>query len=354
MSKNSFISNLNNKYIGVILVLLALVYPNAVIAIFHSGELLRRTTNWATLFVGTVAFIASLLFTFGVPVVSFNFAYHLGQINKPSPFQLYARRFAHLTFASPPLFTCVGVFLYILGIPNTDWIVWAIAWILVVFVTFINANKNTPQVASSRPQIWRGFRIIHGISALGILLIFLLPHIANHLTAIWSINLHISVMKILRTLYRSNFVEPILIVFFICQIISGVFLWRQRTTYKSDFFGTLQTTSGTYLSVFIVSHMTAVFVLGRIVQNVDTNFYFASGGEAGLLVDPWNVRLIPHYSLGVLMLFAHLACGFRFRLLTQKNRLASVNKIAVSIIMIGAVIAVTIILSMCGMHLASN
>jgi len=34
-------------------------------------------------------------------------------------------------------------------------------------------------------------------------------------------------------------------------------------------------------------------------MRVDTDFFFASGGKAGLLADAWNVRLIPQYSLAV-------------------------------------------------------
>lgn len=346
---------LKNKYIGITLVCLALIYPQAVIAIFYSNERFHNATNFVTAFIAAIGFIFSLLLTFGIPVFSFSQAYHLGKINKPSPFQLYTRRFAHLVFASPPLFTCIGVFVYILGIPNTDAIIWTVAWLLIGLSIFIYGIANTSKIIPSHPiTIWAGFRIIHGISALLIVLMFLLPHIANHLTAIWSVNAHITVMNLLRNNYRSDFVEPMLVILFTCQILSGMSLWRHRTVYKSDLFGTLQTTSGAYLSVFIISHMTAVFILGRIVQNVDTNFYFASGGKMGLLADPWNVRLIPHYSLAVWMLFTHLACGLRFRLLTQKRKLASANKIAIIIIAVGGIIAVSITLSMCGFHLVTN
>jgi hypothetical protein len=350
MSNISLVNQFKNKYIGVTLAFLALVYSQAVSAIFNSGELVRNAANSTTFFIGIVAFILSLVFAFSVPVLSFSVAYHLGKINKLSPFQLYTRRFAHLAFASPPLFTCIGVFAYILGIPKADSIIWLITWIVIGLSVFIHGIGNTSHLTSSRPTVWKGFRIVHGISALLILLVFLLPHIANHLTAIWSVDIHIAVMERFRKFYRSDFVEPILVVLFTCQVLSGLFLWRHRTAYKSDLFGTLQTTSGAYLSVFIISHMTAVFILGRIIQNIDTNFYFASGEKVGLLFDPWNVRLIPHYSLAVWMLFTHLACGLRFRLLTLKIKLASANKIAEIIIALGGVVAITIILSMCGIH----
>jgi hypothetical protein len=64
-------------------------------------------------------------------------------------------------------------------------------------------------------------------------------------------------------------------------------------TVQADLFGTLQTAAGIYLAIYLVSHMVAVFVLGRTVMKVDTDFLFATGAPAGLLHDPWNVRLIP-------------------------------------------------------------
>jgi len=53
------------------------------------------------------------------------------------------------------------------------------------------------------------------------------------------------------------------------------------------------------LTAFIVSRLDSVFILGRTVTKLDTDFCWGSGAPSGLLHDAWNVRLIPHYSLGV-------------------------------------------------------
>src|SRR5262245_10795477 len=47
------------------------------------------------------------------------------------------------------------------------------------------------------------------------------------------------------------------------------------------------------------------------IPAVDTTFAWASGELMVLLLDPWNVRLIPHYSLAVLFVISHLAMGLR-------------------------------------------
>jgi hypothetical protein len=142
-----------------------------------------------------------------------------------------------------------------------------------------------------------------------------------------------------------------LVVLFIFQIGSGLFLWRRRLNAEADLFGTLQTAAGFYLAIYLVSHLIAVFVLGRMVMKVDTDFLFAIGAPVGLLHDSWNVRLIPHYSLAVWALFIHLGCGLRGVLLSHRTSVSAANASAWGMVGLGAAVAVTIILSMCGLHI---
>jgi hypothetical protein len=55
---------------------------------------------------------------------------------------------------------------------------------------------------------------------------------------------------------------------------------------------------------------------------------WASGAPTGLLHDPWNVRLIPHYSLAPLFVISHLAVGLRTVLLGHDVRVAVANRLA--------------------------
>jgi hypothetical protein len=104
----------------------------------------------------------------------------------PNQAQVRARCLAHLAFSSPPLFTALGVVLYLLH-SSSDYVVWALIWIPISLAAIAGASER--RAAASRPETtagspWR--RIAHGFSALAILLMFIVPHIANHLTAIWS------------------------------------------------------------------------------------------------------------------------------------------------------------------------
>jgi hypothetical protein len=171
----------------------------------------------------------------------------------------------------------------------------------------------------------------HGISALFILAVFLVGHMINHVFAIWSLSGDVEVMTALRRIYRAGWLEPGLIGLFVFQIVSGFILLRSRMTEKTDLFGVLQTTSGMYIATFLISHVIAVFVLGRLVLNVDTNDAWATGLPAGLVADLWNTRLIPHYSLAAFLLIVHIGCGLRGIFLAHGWSLTSANTITISI-----------------------
>src|SRR5262249_3895616 len=44
--------------------------------------------------------------------------------------------------------------------------------------------------------------------------------------------------------------------------------------------------------------MDSVFIFARTYLGIDTGWDFATGAPTGLIKDPWNIRLVPHYWLG--------------------------------------------------------
>ena len=111
---------------------------------------------------------------------------------------------------------------------------------------------------------------------------------------------------------------------------------------RADIYLSIQTATGAYLMAFITSHLIAVFILGRMFLDVDTTFAWASGAPTGLLHDPWNVRLIPHYSLAPLFVISHLAVGLRTVLLGHDVRVAVANRLAWVVCGIGLGISLAI------------
>jgi hypothetical protein len=109
----------------------------------------------------------------------------------------------------------------------------------------------------------------------------------------------------------SDILQPVVVALFLFQIGTGLFfVWRQ-TAAPTDRFRTFQMASGVYLAFYVLGHMDSVFIFARTYLGIDTGWSFATGAPTGLVKDPWNIRLVPHYWLGVFFVLTHLAAGTR-------------------------------------------
>lgn len=143
---------------------------------------------------------------------------------------------------------------------------------------------------------------IHYVSGLTIT-IFIGLHLFNHFCSIFGADRHIEIMNTLRIFYRNIFVETILLLAVLVQIISGLRLFRIYRKVATSQFDKLHIWSGFYLAIFFVIHLSAVLG-GRLFLHLDTNFYF---GVAGLNSFPINLFFIPYYGLATLSFFGHIA-----------------------------------------------
>src|SRR5262249_20226673 len=73
-----------------------------------------------------------------------------------------------------------------------------------------------------------------------------------------------------------------------------------------------------------------------------------------MMGDPWNVRLVPHYSLAVLLLFTHFACGLRNVLLGHRIAVTAATRTAAAVIVFGGAVAFTVTLAMLGVHFQAH
>lgn len=148
---------------------------------------------------------------------------------------------------------------------------------------------------------------LHRITGI-IVSIFIVAHLGNHLMAIYGIETHIKVMKSLRAIYRNPFVEPILIIAFVFQSISGVRLFFSlcKREHKSPQ-DKIKMYSGILLALFIINHIVAT-IGQRYYFELDTNFYFAA---RVVVQDPLYYFFIPYYFFGVISFGVHLAAVHR-------------------------------------------
>lgn len=146
------------------------------------------------------------------------------------------------------------------------------------------------------------FKKLHYLSGL-VISLFIAFHLFNHLWSIVGIGHSIELMRVLRNVYRNVLAETLLMAAVLIQIVSGLTLFKASQSHDNTFFEKLQRWTGLYLAVFLVFHVSAVFI-GRHLLKLDTNFYF---GAAGLNSFPTCLFFVPYYSFTVLAFFGHVA-----------------------------------------------
>src|SRR5262249_2090754 len=147
---------------------------------------------------------------------------------------------AHLAFATPSLFVGFNNAANLFHSPQLAIIAWLIFWAAIAVTVLASRNVRKPGTPIGAGA-YRRLGMAHGISASLILAFFVAPHLANHLTGLFSGATHIEFMKTARQLYRAPIFEPLLLSLIAFQIASGAFLVRRRLRNASDVFGSLQT-----------------------------------------------------------------------------------------------------------------
>ncbi len=144
---------------------------------------------------------------------------------------------------------------------------------------------------------------LHKVSA-AVVFAFLCLHFGNHFIGLEGRDAHVQFMDAARLVYRHPIIELVVLLAFALQAITGMALakviWRDR----KDFIHQLQAASGAILVLFLLIHMAAI-AYGRLVLNLDTNFYFAA---AGLLTPGWMYFFYGYYGAGIFALFVHMGC----------------------------------------------
>jgi len=212
----------------------------------------------------------------------------------------------------------------------------------------VAASRWLPR-AESRPAPGPLFERIHRTSAL-LLLAFGVAHVANHLAALQSLQAHVSVQTALRTVYRQPVVEALIVLAALLQVGTGASLISRVRLQRSTSLRNLQVLAGAFLGMFFLSHLTGVFISGRLLQQADTTFAWATGGPQGLLANSRSPQFMPYYLLAVLAFFLHAACAGRWSLASALSAKAAL-KVCYGIMALGAVISLALLVPMAGFHL---
>lgn len=327
--------------------LAALLYPfalkgfNASVTRIVVGDAGTSTLPW-------LSATACLALAFAMPLLAMLAAMSFSEIGRPTAAQLRAKRAALLAVAAPTLFTFLGVVLYMLHDPVPDTWLWVACW-AIALALLLRSDNHAPAMLSPRP-VPAPLRVGHGVSALALVTIFLALHIANHLTFVAGAETYDAVMKVFRHLYRTNILQPLLVALFLFQIGTGLFFVWRLTAAPSDRFRSFQIASGVYLAFYVLGHMDSVFIFARTYLGIDTGWNFATGAPTGLLKDPWNIRLVPHYWLGVFFVLAHLAAAARTVIMAHGVSKALADRFMIGGAVAAGILATVIMLGMSGMR----
>jgi len=313
----------------------ALAYPWT-LRLFH-GAIIAQPHS--------VAPAAWLILAFALPVSSLLFAYcSAGRAGGALP---TLRRVAFLAAAAPPLFVFTGVVSSLLRSPISDLWTWSISWLaLGLGATFAGAGTGSQPEGFTTGRL----RVAHGVSAVAIL-IFVAFHLTNHLAGLFGPMVHSRVMAIGRVVYRSRLVEPALVAVLLFQVVSGLRLAWRWSARVLDAAKLIQVGSGAYLAAFIITHLNSAFVSARWVHRIPTDWAWATGAPEGLLRDAWNIRLLPHYALGVFFVIAHLFCGLRTILLAHGVARSTADRVWVAGLLCAGGVSSLIAAALCGLRI---
>ena len=257
------------------------------------------------------------------------------------------RRLAYASVAAPTLYVFLGVIQALVHSPISDEIVWCVIWLAIAI--WSQSARNL--VAAPVPAVGR-WRVAHGLTA-AILCLYVLFHLTNHLFGLVGPDAHATVMKIGRVVYRSGIGEPLLVTVMLFQIGTGLYLAWRWSAAAQGFHRTYQLASGAYLSMFILGHMNSVFIYARSFLGIPTDWNFAIGAPTGLIHDAWNIRLLPHYALGVFFVLSHIASGVRVVLIAHGVDRRDADPLWMICVAISIVVAAAIITGMCGVRIGA-
>ena len=333
---------LQRKVVALAPAMAAMAYP-FVLQAFH---LVVSPPGAALSAVRFAAAAALLVLAFALPLSGLAFAYRLTRTPEPSQSNLRARRLAYASIAAPPLFVFIGVAPGLLGLHIPEAALWIGLWVL----AGLYGGSGRGALAQSQTRLPSGaWRVAHGAAA-AMIVCFVLFHLTNHLFGLAGPGVHAAIMKAGRTVYRAAPVEPVLVLMLLFQVASGLRLAWRWSGLGNDVFRIFQIGSGAYLAAFILTHMNSAFISARAVHKIETNWSWASGAPAGLIHDAWNIRLLPHYALGVFFVVGHLSSGLRVVLLAHGVRRAVADRIWAAGLAAGAAISAAIVCALCGLR----
>ena len=338
---------LQRKIIGLFPAAAVMVYPFLLQA-FHVAVSPSGGSLSAVRIAGAAILLA---LAFAVPLSGLASAYWWTCALQPSQSDLRARRLAYASIAAPPLFVFVGVVrgyaVNLLGLQISDVAIWIAIWLAAGLYVWSGGDQSAPE---RKTHSTGALRVAHGVSA-ALITCYVLFHLTNHLFGLVGPETHAEIMKAGRAVYRAPLIEPVLVLVLLFQASSGVRLAWHWSSLRTDAYRIFQIGSGAYLAAFLLAHLNSGLIAARVVYKIESNWAWASGAPDGLIHGAWNIRLLPHYALGVFFILAHLASGLRVVMIAHNVNVAIANRVWSAGLTAAALISTAIICALCGVRI---
>ena len=218
------------------------------------------------------------------------------------------------------------------------------AWYAAIALVALLALIPWPSLsAPARP-----LRALHRLSA-AILGIFILGHIVNQSLAFVSVESYAAMRSVMRVASHQSISYTVIVTAVALQIVTGAGMGLKHVG-TGVFSRNVQAVSGWYLAVFLLSHVFTGFLFSRPAAIAAVAPVASSLTPQNLLVNATAVGSLPFYLLGVSAFLVHVGLYARIAALAWLPE-SSVRRLSYAGACVGAMVVVTVGLSLCGIHL---
>lgn len=186
---------------------------------------------------------------------------------------------------------------------------------------------------------------VHQLSAM-VLTIFVLAHVVNQALAFISLSSYAAMRTVMRMASQQPISYAVLVGAAAIQVVSGAAMGLKRVRPGASA-RNLQAVSGWGLAAFLLVHVLSSLIFRRPPSAATATVVVA---HFNLLATPRLAAQLPFLLLGVAAFLFHVGAYARLAALAYLAE-ASVRRMSLAGAMVGAMVVVTIGLSLCGVHL---
>ena len=213
-------------------------------------------------------------------------------------------------------------------------------WYAAIAAAALLALVPWPAPAGSTPRLKRMHRLASVLLGL-----FILGHIVNQSVGFVSVPSYAAMRGVMQLASEQSVSYVLIIAMVALQIFTGAAMGLKRVT-TGVFARNLQAVSGWYLAVFLFAHVLSPY----LVSDTAAAPVAQALTPPHLLANASGVAALPYYLLGVSAFLLHIGLYARLAALGWLAE-SSVRRLSYATAVVGAMVVVTVGLSLCGIHL---